>query len=102
MKRTTKPKPNKGPVNPRNRKEKKELSLKIIETCEKAIMDRIIDTTNKPDTTWEDVDKAYDSAVEAQKSIHPDHKGLVLIAAANVRKAYFKVKADMLKREGRI
>jgi hypothetical protein len=102
MKRNTVQKPNKGPVNPRNRKEKKELSIQIIEACEKAIMGRIIETVNKTNTTWEDVDKAYEGAVEVQKSIHPDHKGLVLIAASNVRTAYFKVKADMLRKEGRI
>lgn len=102
MKRTTIKKPNKGPANPRNRKEKKELSIKIIEACENAIMNRIMEAIHKTNSTWEDVDETYESALEVQKSIHSDNKGLVLIAASNVRKAYFKVKADMLKVEGRI
>lgn len=102
MKRTTKQKPNNGPANPRNRKEKKEIANKILEVCESAIMSFILNAVNKPNSTWADVDEAYEKGVQAQKEIHPDHKGIVLLAASNVQKAYLKVKSDMLKKEGRI
>ena len=101
MKRQTKKKANVGPKNPKNRKEAREASTKFISDCEQSLI-KVIDETARECKGWEELDKAVETRINLLKKTYYDRVAKVILAANNVRRAYFQVKCEMLKDEGRV
>lgn len=83
MKRPTKTKPNVGPKNPRNRKEKAVKAQEFISQCEQALI-RFIELEIELRERFILLRRQY-----------PDHKGKVAVAIHNVELALSKVKEEV-------
>lgn len=87
MKRNTIKKVNKGPSNPASREDRKEKAHKFIADCEASLI-RLIDQEAKvPGRTWPQLYQILDDKVDQLLHTYKDHRGKIIIASSNVRKA---------------
>lgn len=91
MKRPTKPKVNNGPANPRHRAEAKVKAEKFIADCEASLIQLVEQESRKPKASWPEIYQIFDDKIEQLQHTYPTHRGKIIIAAKNVRKALDKV-----------
>lgn len=95
MKRPSRTKVNKGPVHPRNRKERAEKAEKFIQDCEQSLI-RLIDQRSREEgVTWTALELELRERFALLRHTYPDHKGKIAIAVSNVEKALRLVVSDI-------
>jgi hypothetical protein len=60
---------------------------KFIKDCEASLVRLLDQESNKPGISWADVYLIFDNKIQQLLNTYKDHRGKILIASANVRKA---------------
>ena len=89
MKRATKV--NKGPKNPRNRKELAEKAQVFITECEKSLIRVLEQKLREEKCSWLDLEKELEARFVLLRFTYPNHKGKIAVAIHNVELALAKV-----------